>query len=174
MKALAWIGAYMVTLVLEVSFLPGFFGTGVPALHMAVLLLGIAFQDFWPGLWFSGLAGFSRDVLVPGSGGAETMTALLVFFAMRLFLAFDLFAMPFERMGAVLAGLFMVPVGSSIASHLARTAFGASIPSFQGRDLLSSVALRESMFAIVWFLAAAWLTARFYGRRRRDAMSRLR
>lgn len=174
MKALLWIAAYAAVLVLEVSFLPGFFGTGVPALSVAALLLGIAFQDFWPGLWFSGLAGFGRDVLVPGSGGAETMAALLVFFAVRLFLALDFFDMALERMSAVLVGLAMIPVASGIASLLARIAFGASILSFQGRDLLSSTALRESMFAVIWFLAAAWLTARFYARKRREVMSRLR
>lgn len=174
MHWILWIAGYMLATVAELSFLPGFFGTGVPALAAAVLILGIVFLDFWPGLWFAALAGFSRDVLVPGSGGAEAMAALLVFLAVRLFLALDVFDAPLERLSAMTVGILAVPLAANVAALLARIAFGVSVPSFRGQDLLSVVAFRESVFAVAWLLVAAWLTARCYERKRRDALVRLR
>lgn len=168
----SWLFGYFAALTLEVSFLPSFFGTAVPALHLMPLILGIVSQGFWPGLWFSGLAGFARDVLIPGTGGTQTVAALLVFLAVRLFLALDLFDVPLQRIGAIAAGLVVVPVASRLAVALAR-GFGAAVPSFHGSALLSGTAIRELAFAAAWFLIACWLIARSVERQRREALDRI-
>lgn len=172
MKMLTWSGAYLVVLVLEIAFLPSFFGAAVPSLHLMPLILGIVSQGFWPGLWFSGLAGFARDVLIPGTDGTEVVTALLVFLAVRLFLALNLFDMPLERIGAVLVGLWAVPAAGRVAVALAR-GFGAAVPSFHDSTLLSGTAIRELAFAAAWFLIACWLIARSVERQRRKALDRI-
>lgn len=172
MKLLTWIGVYLAALLLEIAFLPSFFGTAVPAFHLAPLILGMAFQGFWAGLWFSGLAGLSRDVLIPGTAGTEVMTVLLVFLAVRLFLALNLIDRPFERIGAVAVGLAAVPAVSRLAIALAR-GFGAVVPSFHGAAFLNATALRELAFSVAWFLIAAWLIARSAAYHRRDAARRI-
>ena len=172
MRWILWVAGYLVALLFELAFLPSFFGTAVPSLHLMPLILGIVFQGFWPGLWFSGLAGFARDVLIPGTGGTEVVTALLVFLAVRLFLALNLFDMPLERIGAVLVGLFTVPAASRVAVALA-WGFGAAVPSFHGSALLSGTAIRELAFVAAWFLIACWLIARSVERQRRETLDRI-
>lgn len=168
----AWLAGYIAALAFETAFLPAFFGVGVPALHAAVLILGIAFQGFWPGLWFAGAAGLARDLLIPGTGGAESLAALLVFMAVHLFLAFTSLDMPLERIGAIAVGLLSVPAASRLAAALARS-LGAAVPPFHGADFFTSIALRELIFAAAWFLLAAWLIVRSVERRRRQALRRI-
>lgn len=172
MRWILWTAGYLTALFLEVAFLPRFFGTAVPSLHLMPLILGIVFQGFWPGLWFSGLAGLSRDVLIPGTAGTEVMAALLVFLAVRLFLALNLLDTPLERIGAIAVGLGTIPAASRLAIALVR-GFGAAVPSFHGSALLGGTALRELAFATAWFLVAAWLITRSVERQRREALDRI-
>ncbi len=172
MRFFSWLFGYFAALALEVSFLPSFFGTAVPSLYLMPLILGIVSQGFWPGLWLSGLAGFVRDVLVSGTGGAQTVAALIVFLAMRLFLALDLFDVPLQRIGAIAAGLVVVPVASRLAVALAQ-GFGAAAPSFPGADFVSAAVLREIAFAAAWFFLASWLIVRSAQRHRREALHRI-
>ena len=168
MKTILWLGVYLAVLIAEVTVLPQWLGVSAPALHFGVLAIGIASQDFLPGFLFAGLSGIARDALAPPSVAAHALFSLAVFFCMRLFLALSDWDEPMRRIGAVAIGILTAPPAWLIASAIAALVFGAASPAPGIADLWTTTALRETLFAAIWFLAFSWLAFR-RGRHTRES-----
>lgn len=173
MKIILWLAIFISVLFLEVSFLPSFFGSAVPSLTTAVLIVGIALADFRTGFWFGGLAGIMRDILAPSTLAGHTILFLGLFFAMRFFLILTQWEEPLRRIGAVFFGLLVWPLVWILSAWVGRWFFGTSLPFLEWRDLASWPAALEITFAVVWFSVFSWLAIKSAARRRILRLTRL-
>lgn len=173
MKFILWVLASSITLLLEVSVLPSFFGTMTPILTLAVLIIGIAMQDFWPGFWFTGLSGLARDILAPASAATHTPFLFGIFLIMHLFRIIAQWEEPLSRMGSAIAGLVGIPIAWVLASAVGRLALGLAPSTLALPDLVSRPAFREIIFSSVWLGVFCWFTLRRFGKKRATRLSQL-
>lgn len=172
MQFIVWLALYLAAFLLEGAVLPVFFGARVPALSLTVLLIGVAFQDFWAGFWFASFAGLLRDVLA-SAAFPYTVFALLLFGCLQLFLTFVQWDDPLRRLGAILIGLLAAPpvwLASSAVGHLF---FHLPLRAITLSDLTSRFAFGEAAFAASWFLVFSWCALRVARRKRSLAAERI-
>lgn len=164
MRLFAWLIAFTGTLVVETAALPQILGGLTPSLMLAVLLLGIAFQEFWPGFTFAAFAGLLLDITA--GGGIHTLIALGAFFTMQAFGALAQWEEPLGRIGAVALGLILQPLLRTIGAEVADFVLGVTASGIHFSDVASAIAVRETVFALTWFALFAWLEIRAASRRR--------
>ena len=163
---MVWLGSYLAILLAEVSLLPHLVGTAVPALSAATLVLGIGLQDFRSGFWFVGLAGLLRDIILPGAVLPHTLFGFILFFAMQSFTALAPWDQPLREIAAVGVGLLFLPVAWMGGSLIAAALFDLPMRTLSGADFASRFALREGIFAAVWFSIVVRYRLRRFERRR--------
>lgn len=168
MRFWAWCASYLVVLILEVSFLPRFFGTALPMLAPAVLVLGITALEFSAGFWFAGFVGLIHDLLLPG-GVPAIAPSLSAFFLMHGFLRFFEWHQPWNQIGAVVSGILALPLLQVAGSW----ASGQPLTSLLGHEFVGTFFFREASFSAAWFLVFAWVMIRRAERTRRHTLTRL-
>ena len=169
MRFFFWLIVFTAAFVLETAALPQVLNGFTPSLTLAVLLLGVAFQPFWSGFAFAAFAGLLLDIA--SGGGIHTFIALGTFLAVRTFSLLMQWEEPLGRIGAVAIGLILQPPLRFIGAEFADLAFGVTVPGVRLSDAFGIVAVRETMFALLWFASFAWFEIR---RARRHRGQRLR
>ena len=174
MRFLSVFFLFFVAIVFEIAILPQWFGSAVPAISIAVFFLGVAFQGFWPALWFAGLAGILRDVIAPSQDATHTLFFFGIFFVMQFFAFVSNWDEIARRIAAIGAGIIIgIPLSWFAASLVGRSFFHLATPVFSVSELLSRSGAIESIFTIVWFSVAVWVSIRWVRTMRRRAMSRI-
>lgn len=174
MKIIVWLVAYLAVLIAEIAVLPQWLGSSTPAAHFGVFVIGIAFQEFFPGFLFASISGIMRDALAPPFVATHTLFALAVFFSMRLFFALSDWDEPMRRIGAVAIGILATPPAWLIASAIGRAIFGAASPALDIAGLWTTAALRETLFIAAWFSVFSWLAFRRVRHTRESELTRIR
>ncbi|MDP3727224.1 MAG: hypothetical protein Q8R35_01140 [bacterium] len=171
MKFFAWFFLFAAAFVFEASILPRLFGGFSPPMMSAVLVLGIAFQGFWPGFAFAGLAGAFADAV--SGGGIHAFVALGVFFIMGAFRALTQWEEPLGRIGAVLVGLLSQPILWLLGTVAVDLVFGAAVGRIRAADLVSAYALYHVTWVLLWFVLFSWLAIRGASRKSARRLYRL-
>ena len=168
-----WFVGYAAALLAEIFVLPSFLGSSVPAVASAVLILGIAFQEFMPGFWFAGASGVIRDLVRPAGAVPHTVVFLVVFLAMRAVMGSRRWDEPVRRASTVAAGLASLPLAIIGSSSVGAVFFDISWGRLGWADLVSLPAADELLFAITWFSVFSWLMIRWVARRRGEMVGQI-
>ncbi|MBI4132907.1 MAG: hypothetical protein HY473_02375 [Candidatus Sungbacteria bacterium] len=168
-----WFIGYAAALLVEVFVLPSFLGSSVPAVASAVLILGIAFQEFMPGFWLAAASGVMRDLVRPAGVVPHAAVFLVVFLAMRAVMRSRRWDEPVRRASAVAAGLVSLPL-ALVGSNWAGAAFFDIRWGWLGwTDLVSRPAAGELLFALAWFSVFSWLMLRWVARKRGEMVGQI-
>lgn len=160
MNLLLWVFLYLIGLVIELAVAPLFFGGAAPPLSALIFFTAAAFQGFWPGFVFAGLAGFIHDALFPAAAARYVVSFVGIFFLMRAFGTLTQWDEPWRRIGVFGSGLLLFPFVWALASYAARWVFAAPFEVPGWSDFASAFFARESAYALVWFAGFAWLAIR--------------
>lgn len=172
MRFLVWLALYCSAFVLEAVVLPVFFGLRLPGVSFAVLVTGIAFQDFWAGFWFAVCTGFLRDVLA-SAAFPYTIFFLCIFGVLQLFYTLVQWEDPPRRLGALFAGFLLAPLAWVASAAFGHVLFRLPLRAITPSDLVSRFALGEAAFAALWLLVVSWCVLRWERRRRTFAAERI-
>jgi hypothetical protein len=160
MRFLFWITLFVLALLGEVAVLPNMVGQFVPVISFAVLVVGIAWQEFWSGLFFVGLAGILRDSISPVDTVSHTLFFVIVFLLMRLFIALSAWDEPARRIGAIVGTFVLLPLSWNMSSLIMRALFHVSPPLFYLSDIHSRWFLVNSIVTSLWLLLLSWSMVR--------------
>lgn len=160
MRATVWFGGFVLGLILEASLLPVWIGGATPPIASAVFLAAVSGLAFWPGLFFAGFAGFTRDLLLPGTGAVGSVSSFAVFFAVQAFGALTQWEEPLKRIGALLVGLLAVIPGWLFGILAGRIFFATPLPAPAFGDLGSQPAVLAAAFHILWISIYSWFLIR--------------
>lgn len=168
-----WLIGYAAAVLAEVFVLPSFLGASVPAVASAVLILGIAFQEFMPGFWLAAISGVIRDFVQPGGVVPHAAVFLAVFLAMRAVMRSRRWDEPVRRASTVAAGLVSLPLAIIGSSSVGEMFFDVRWGRLAWGDLVSRPAAGELLFAVAWFLVFSWLMLRWVARKRGEMVGQI-
>lgn len=173
MKFLFWIVLFASALFAEFTLLPDAIGSLAPVVSFAVLIMGIAWQEFWPGLVFTGLSGFLRDSVSPTDVASHTLFFIAVILFMWLFREFSGWDEPACRIGAIVGAFVFLPIFWNASSIAMEIAFNISTRHFLLSDMHSRWFLVNSIASALWLLILSWGLASWSRKQRFAIASRL-
>lgn len=172
MRFITWLAVYVLTFAAEISFLPSFFHSVVP-LSFSVLILGIALQEFEPGFWFAGLAGFSHDLVAPHAAGSHTVFFLAVFFSVHAFASVTQWEEPLRKISKVVVGLITAPVLWMLSTASVRIFFTSAVPTVRWADMPRMLTRGDYLFVSAWVILFAYVSLRRFQHERGHGFGRL-
>ncbi|GEM_PF-2398602 len=173
MRFLFWTVLFVLALLVEVAVLPDRVGSFATAISFAVLIMGIAWQDFRGGFFFVGLAGIFRDSIAPADTVSHTLFFVIVFLLMWFFIALFGWDEPARWIGAIVSAFALLPLSWNLSSLIMRALFHVSPPLFYLSDIYSRWFLVNSMVTSLWLLLLSWSMVRWSRKHRLAIASRI-